>query len=167
MPTRPRVGGRDRLADRGLINRHDVYKTRCYDGALGRCSFRLTVSRGRLIPIFVFSLVALNIQCPAFCAAESCGSMTSTQPGANLPPCHRHRSNPARQDTAACRHGLLPGVLQTVDARVDVKTDTGVFASLAANPSMVLQPVRDANRSARSASPPPGFPPDSIVVLRI
>src|SRR5579863_1241900 len=129
----------------------------------------MSVSKGRLSVLLVFTLVAVGTQCVALCALEPCkGSHTASTPSpADDPPCHHHEAPGEQTPAPHCSHQVV--------AQADVAQPVVVTPVLTANVLTMDVPVLavggfpslSAVDMASDAPSPPGLAVLSSVVLRI
>jgi hypothetical protein len=128
----------------------------------------MSLSKGRLSVLLVFTLVLVSTQCAALCAFESCnGSQTAWTPSpADDPPCHHHEA--PGQSRAPCAHHQIvvqgdvaqPLVTPVLTANVLVMDVSAALTG--AGPSLSGVDVL-----AEHAPSPPSLAILSSVVLRI
>jgi|SRR5579863_1213733 len=127
----------------------------------------MSVSKGRLSILLVFTLVVVSTQCAALCTLEPCnGSETALTPSsADEPPCHHHEA-PA-QSPAPCSHHIVvqadvaqPLVALVLTANVLVMDVPAALTD--AGPSLSGVDVL-----AEHAPSPPSLAVLSSVVLRV
>jgi hypothetical protein len=127
------------------------------------------VYKGRLSVLLVLALVAINVQCVALCAVESCnGSGTARAPSpADAPPCHQHHKAPGQQAPASCSHQI---VVQADAAQAPVTlvfTASVIAIDLPVEPSGAFPSLSSMETLAAYAPSPPGLPALSSTILRI
>src|SRR5579864_3171552 len=95
----------------------------------------MSVSKGRLSVLLVFTLVLVSTQCAALCALEPCnGSDTASTPSpADDPPCHHHEAPGEQTPAPHCSHQVV--------AQADVAQPLVVTPVLTANVLTMDVPV--------------------------
>jgi hypothetical protein len=129
----------------------------------------MSMSKGRLCVLLVFTLVLVSTQCAVFCTVEPCngGGIASTPSPAGDPPCHHH-GTPAQQTPAPpCSHHIVVQAdvappLVTPDLTSNVLAMDVPALSVGAFPAL-----SDVDRWASHALSPPGLTVPSSAVLRI
>ena len=127
----------------------------------------MSVSKGRLSVLLVFTLVLVSTQCAALCVIEPCnGSETASTPtSADDPPCHHHEA--PGQSPAPCAHHIVVQA-DVAQPLVTPVLNSNVFAMdlpaalTAAGPSF-----SGVDLLAEHAPSPPSLAVLSSAVLRI
>jgi hypothetical protein len=126
------------------------------------------MTSGKLTIVLAMALVFGQLQCAAWCTANTCGFTELSGAGSqNVPPCHRHHGDSSKHSPAApCSHG--PAIASAADfsaAQAPVAAPLVAILSiqLEANPRFPIA----GNEPAVLTSSPPGSGGPSSIVLRI
>jgi hypothetical protein len=129
----------------------------------------MSVSKGRLSVLLVFTLVLVPTQCAAFCTLEPCkgGGTASTPSPADDPPCHHHDAPSQQTPAPACS---LHIVVQADDAQplvTPVLTANVLAMDVPALSVGAFPTLSGVDLSVSHALSPPGLTVLSSVVPRI
>jgi hypothetical protein len=130
----------------------------------------MSVSKGRLSALLVFTLLLVSTQCAALCALEPCHgeSAAATPSPADDPPCHHHHDAPSQQTPAPnCAHQVVTQADVAQPLVTPVLTANVVAMDVPVLPVGVIPSLTGVDLVRSHAPSPPGLAFLSSVVLKI